>query len=356
MHSAMCCPGWRNCRESITAVTPRGLRPECSTKERCKMHNSRRGFLIAAAGFAVVAILSFLPVTPSSMTAQPSFTDWGPPHLVPVVNSTANDAGPALSKNGLSLYFGSNRTGGLGQGDIWVSHRESEDEPWGPPANLAVVNSTADDATPNLSRDGHWLYFMSRRPGSLANPMGIVSFDIWVSYREHVHDDFNWQPPVHLDSAVNSNSFDQNPFFFDNDDVGVPQLFFTRTTPITGNDIFVSNLLPDGTFGSPVLVLELNSALSDAGATVRFDGLEVVFYSRRAGGLGNSDLWTATRNTVFDPWSTPTNLGAVVNTVDLEFDPHLDSSREALYFGSTRPGVGGQDIYVTTRTKQKHKP
>jgi hypothetical protein len=157
---------------------------------------------------------------------------------------------------------------------------------------------------------------------------------------------------VHLDSAVNSNSFDQNPVFFDNDDVGVPQLFFTRTTPITGNDIFVSNQMLDGTFGPPTPIAELNSALSDAGASVRFDGLEVVFYSRRTGSAA-SDLWTATRNTAVDPWSTPTNLGAVVNSADLDFDPHLDSSREALYFASTRPGIGGQDLYLTTRKKQK---
>src|SRR5262245_4421280 len=96
-------------------------------KERCKMHDSKRSFVIAAAGFAVAAILSFLPVTPSSITAQPAFTDWGPPQLVPVVNSTANDQGPALSKNGLSLYFGSTRSGGQGLTDIWVSHRDSVD-------------------------------------------------------------------------------------------------------------------------------------------------------------------------------------------------------------------------------------
>ena len=147
---------------------------------------------------------------------------------------------------------------------------------------------------------------------------------------------------------------EQEMFFFDNDDVGAPQLFFTRTTPITGNDIFVSDLLPDGTFAAPVLVSELNSTLADAGASARFDGHEVFFYSRRAGRLGNSDLWTATRNTVFDPRSTPINLGALVNSVELDFDPHIDSSREALYFVSTRAGgFGGQDLYVTTRARQK---
>jgi len=297
----------------------------------------------------------FVTVLVCSMTAQPTFSDWSAPvNLGPVINSSGNEAGATLSKDRLSLYFASNKPGGFGLADLYVSQRTSEDEPWGPPVNLGpVVNSAAEDTNANLSRDGHWLFFMSRRPGSQLTLAGVIGFDIWVSYREHVHDDFDWQPPVHLEPPVNSPSFDQSPFFFDNNDVGVPQLFFTRTTP-TGNDIFVSNLLPDGTFGPPALVLELNSPLADAGASVRFDGLEVFFFSRRTGGSGNSDLWTATRNTPTDPWSTPLNLGPLINSVDLDFDPHIDTSRETLYFTSTRPGgYGGQDLYVTTRTKQK---
>jgi hypothetical protein len=303
---------------------------------------------IALAG---VVLLTFLASTP---TAEPNFSDWSAPvNLGPVINSAFNEQGPALSRDRLSLYFISNRTGdAVGGNDIWVSQRNRVDEPWGAPVNLgAVVNSTSDEAAANLSRDGHWLFFMSRRPGSQPNPAGVIGFDIYASYREHVHDDFDWQPPVNLGPNVNSPSFDQSPFFFDNDDLEAPQLFFTRTTP-TGNDIFVSNLLPDGTFGPGALVSELNSTASDAGASVRFDGLEFFFFSRRPGGSGASDLWTATRGTVVDLWSPPINLGALVNSVDLDFDPHLAADRETLYFVSTRAGgFGGQDLYVTTRTK-----
>jgi len=293
-----------------------------------------------------VAVLALLVASP---TAQPHFSDWSTPvTLGPVINSAFNEQGPCLSKNRLRLYFISNRPDALGGSDIWVSQRSTVEEPWGPPVNLgAVVNSTADEATPSLSRDEHWLFFMSRRPG------GFGGFDIWVSYREHVHDDFDWQPPVNAGPNVNSPSFDQSPFLLDNEDVGVPQLFFTRTTP-SGNDIFVSDLLPDGTFGPATPVLELNSPAGDAGTSVRFDGLEVFFYSRRPGGLGASDLWTATRDRVFEAWSTPINLGALVNSVDLDFDPHIASDRRTLYFASTRAGgLGGQDLYATTRAREK---
>ena len=103
------------------------------------MVDLRRSFIVAAVGFVVVVVLSQLSYT----TAQPHFSDWSAPvNLGPVINTAANETGPTLSKKGLSLYFSSNRAGSVGQGDIWVSQRNSEDEPWGVPINVAVLNSS----------------------------------------------------------------------------------------------------------------------------------------------------------------------------------------------------------------------
>src|SRR5437667_10628878 len=63
---------------------------------------------------------------------QPAYGPWGTPvNLGPVVNSPANEQHPAISKDGLSLYVSSDRPGGLGGTDIWVSQRASVDDPWG---------------------------------------------------------------------------------------------------------------------------------------------------------------------------------------------------------------------------------
>jgi len=301
------------------------------------------------------AFLILFAVLASYTSAQPNFSDWSAPvNLGAVINSTAEDAGPALSKNRLSLYFHSARAGGFGLTDLWVSQRASEDDPWGVPINLGeIINTTSDDLMPNVSRDGHRLFFVSRRPGSQLNAAGVPGFDIWVSYREHVHDDFDWQPPVNLGTPVNSPSFDQNPFFLDNDEVGVPQLFFTRTVA-PQNDLFVSNLLGDGAWSTPVPVAEFNSASNERGLSIRFDGLEAIFMSTRPGGVGGQDLWTATRESVSDPWFVPASMGALINSVLIDGDPHISSDRETLFFASSRAGgFGGQDLYMTTRTKGK---
>jgi hypothetical protein len=199
-------------------------------------------------------VLTAVIVTPAA--AAPNFSDWGPPgNLGCVVNSPFEDSGPALSKKGLSLYFSSNRPdGSFGGNDIWVSQRLSLDDPWGPPINLGpVINTVANEAVPSLSRDGHWMFFNSNREGSS---------DIWVSYREHVHDDFGWQPPVKLGEGVNSPQFEAGASYFENED-GLPLLFLGKGPSAITSDIYVSELQSDGSFGPAVVVSELSSPAPD---------------------------------------------------------------------------------------------
>jgi hypothetical protein len=284
--------------------------------------------------------------------AAPKYSQWGAPvNLGAVVNSPVIDLGAAISKDGLSLYFSSDRLGGFGGQDIWVSQRASVNSPWAPPINLGHVINTANiESAPALSRDEHWMFFNSNRPG------GFGANDIWVSYREHTKDDLGWHEPVNLGAAVNTPFNDQAAGYFENDDAGSPLLFFASDRPggIGSFDIYVSQILRDGSLSPARLVAELSSPAIDLRASVRSDGLEVVLFSDRPGSLGGFDLWASTRETVFDSWSTPTNLGPLVNTVANEQNPYIAADRETLYFASNRAGGFGQlDLYVSTRIKQK---
>jgi Tol biopolymer transport system component len=180
--------------------------------------------------------------------------------------------------------------------------------------------------------------------------------DIWASYRENTKDDFGWQTPFNLGAAVNTPFQDQGPVYFENDDGGVPLLFFGSDRPGGPglSDIYESQLLSDGSFGLTRLVPELSSPAGDFRPSVRFDGLELFLFSYRPGSLGGQDLWVAMRDTVFSLWSMPTNLGPLVNGTANDIQPHIVSDRQTLYFSSDRSGGFGQaDLYVTTRTKQK---
>ena len=300
---------------------------------------------------AIAGAFAFVVTRAPSASAQ-KYSDWSAPvNLGPVINSAFSDQGPAISKDGLSLYFHSNRPGGLGGPfDMYVSQRASVDDPWGTPINLGPpVNTVFDEGNPALSRDGHFLFFQSIRPG------GIGGIDLWVSYREHTHDDFDWQPAVNLGAGVNSAADDNGPSFFENDEGGAPQLYFgsTRSGGLGGADIYVSTQLADGSFGPATRVTELSSIANENRPSIRHDGLEIIFQSNRAGSFGAAlDLWVATREDTLDAWSVPVNLGSPLNTTSIDNNANLSSDRLTLFFSSDRPGgFGGLDLYVTTRTK-----
>jgi len=301
-----------------------------------------------------------------------NFSAWSEPVSAgPAINSSGfNDQQAVLSKDGLSLYFASNRPGALGtQGllDIWVSQRACAYAscPWGTPVNLGpTVNSSASDFAPAPSRDEHWLFFGSSRQAG-----GAGSGDIWVSFRADVHDDFGWQAPVNLGAGVNTSGFEGGPAYFENDDVGASQLLFNRNSlPVnTGGDIYVSEQAPDGSWGTAVPVPELNTDSTDQHPSVAPNGVEIYFHSNRLGStldpLGtttSNDIWVSTRESVLAPWSPPTNLRAPINTAADESGAVIFSHRqtEELFFTrnvATPPAVD-RDLFVSTRAREGQGP
>ncbi len=304
------------------------------------------------ANVRAVVVLTLLAILVGITTAHARrFSDWSEPdNLGPVINSASNDQQPAISKNRLSLYFTSNRPGGLGGFDIYVSQRESVNHPWGSPVNLGpVLNTASNEGNPAFSRDGHVLFFQSDRPG------GLGLLDIWVSRRCRKNDDFGWQPAVNLGAGVNSAFGDNAPSYFDSDDDGVPQLYFSSNRPgLGGLDIYVSEQTPDGSFGPAVLVTELSSSGADSEPSIRRDGLEIFLHSDRSGTTGATDLWVSKRESTTDAWSIPVNLGNTINTVFFEQNPYLSFNGKTLFFASDRlGGSGGLDLYMIKRSKHR---
>ena len=125
-----------------------------------------------------------------------------PVNLGPIVNSQYHDYASTISPNGMELYFMSNRPGGLGGyfGDIWLTTRNSLEEPWGEPVNPSVLNSEYSEGFTYMSPDGLTLFLESDRPGTIGD------FDIWLTRRKTLQD--AWSTPTHLGSTINSLYFD----------------------------------------------------------------------------------------------------------------------------------------------------
>jgi Tol biopolymer transport system component len=300
----------------------------------------------------IAVVLSVILFAPGQAVFAQRYSDWSAPlNLGQVVNTTGFDGCPSVTKDGLNLLFMS--TIGSTQQNLYVSHRESTDpnSAWSAPESLGPdVNTAAfGEICPNLSISGRYLYFASNRPG------GCGDFDIYVSRRVTKTSWNAWSEPENLGCSVNSAGPEFSPSLFEDED-GSVYLYFSSGLRAGGQgfgDIWVSKLI-DGSFGAATPVVELNTPSNDLRPKIRVrDGLEIFFDSNRPGAM-LQDLYTSTRECTSPecPWSVPVSLGAIVNSSSIDGGPALSFDGTELYFMSNRPGGSGdQDIWVARREK-----
>lgn len=270
-----------------------------------------------------------LVVLPASARSQAR-----PVNLGPVINSVERDAEPTFSADGSTMYFNCFGRPGRSNNDICVTHRSGG--VWSEPTVVESVSTREyDDVEPLLSPDGTHLYIMSDRPGGLGGP------DIWVS--EWVDDD--WSEPVNLGAPINSPFADHCLYFagpdwgvafwtstrpggFGGNDIwtaervdGVWQpavnlgpnvnsastehhslpspdgrsLYVTSLRPdgFGREDIYVTTRGPNGVWGPLVnLGSAVNSEGNDRCPAFSPDNSTFYFDSDRIGGEGDKDLWS----------------------------------------------------------------
>ncbi len=343
---------------------------------------------------AASAIAAALAV-PSAEAQQ--FSPWSAPvnlNNLPgcpaVVNSTSpdvNDTHPAISKDGLSLYFASTWPGPNSNGkvvndyDLWVTQRPGLDACWGPPVNLGtVVNSPFQDFAPNLSPDGQWLFFHSKQHQQDSCGTGAVN-ELWAAYRTNIsintdisNNNLGWQTPINLGCATNggvnvTTSDNAGPNFFD-DGTGTLFLYFTRNAfpgDQQGFQIYVSTCSKDIDTcnrqklwgpGTPVGALNKtpdNKTYRNTRTAIRRDGLEMILSSGRPGSLLSENLWVSTRDSTVplqdQNWAPPEPVncdnmpgcsawnpqGAFVNSNAFDGGPALSWDGTELYFFRVKP-------------------
>jgi hypothetical protein len=258
--------------------------------------------------FSQVLVLIGILLPGAAAHAQ-QFGPWSAPvSLGATVNSPCNDQHPALSKDGLTLVFASNR--GANAGDacvatvhLWVTQRDSLDSPWDTPKPLSMLNSPLDsayeDMAANFTTDGHWLFFHSQRPSECVPAGGIRQ--LWATHRQDKRDDFGWEAPINLGCVLNGPTDDAGPTFFEDDSTGTLFLYLTRDLmsptedpPGNGFDIYLSTCTADldscnrkQLWSGGTYVSELSSPLRDTRTAIkRRDGLEMIISSTREGTVG----------------------------------------------------------------------
>ncbi len=301
---------------------------------------------------ATTLLILTVVLAPGFPAAAQNFSEWSSPvNVGPPVNAPREDYQPFVTKDGLSLYF-TRLEAGINR--IWVARRAGTDDPWGTPELLpATINVATGAGNPFVTPDGHWLYFNTR---------GVLGgADVHRSWRQNKKVDSGlggWQSPVNLGNGVNGSATDQSPVLFEDEETGVLTLYFSSNR--SGNfDLYVSTMLPDGSFGSADPVLELNTPDEEQQPTVAHNGRELYFSSNRPGsmvgsnGLPSRDIWVSTRESTSDPWSEPEPVISL-NSPFHDGRPSLSWDGSTIYFFSAfRPGNIDPffDIWMATREK-----
>lgn len=119
------------------------------------------------------------------------------------INTQSYETNACVSADGKKLYFSSNRPGGYGDLDIYVSEKDANNN-WGPAKNLGSnINTSFNESSPFLTNDGTTLFFSSEGH----NNMG--GYDIFFSQKQA---DGTWSKPVNLGYPINTT--DDNIFYF----------------------------------------------------------------------------------------------------------------------------------------------
>ena len=199
----------------------------------------------------------------------------------------------------------------------------------------------ANDFCPTPRPDGQ-LYFVSARSG------GCGSADITVAINDPAT---GWGEPVNLGCephGPNTPGLELSPSIVE---TGWGTFLFFSTDYHTGNqDIYVSYMRHDGTFGpGHRLGYPINTEYDDRQPNVSQDGREMVFASNRPSSPDDAsgfDIYVSKRRFLWSPWRRVTNLSETVpfETVDAsETRPSLSYDGERLYYGSGGVWVSERD-------------
>ncbi|TGK07121.1 hypothetical protein EHO59_03155 [Leptospira semungkisensis] len=221
------------------------------------------------------------------------------------------------------------------------------------------LNTQNDEYNPIISPDGRYMVFQSNRPG------GEGESDLWLSENANYKKrdgEADWRKPVNLNQDIwernkkdlpsgekKSRLFNTDKFegglSIRFDESGNPlEIFLTSVRNVKADregldalDIYYTKR-DDSTkrWSDLIGISEINSNFNEKMPTVSPDGKYLVFASDRPGGFGEYDLWVSYRNVSTGAWSSPINMGSEVNSKSSEILPYIHPDGEQLYFSTNR--------------------
>lgn len=287
-------------------------------------------------------LIFFIALLPVLAYNQKPMSDYTPVNAGDKINTEYDEWFPMLLPDGLTLYFSSNRPGGQGDLDIYVCSRKSVNESWGKPLNLGTkINTSSVEHSVTVSEDRHWMLFTSEKQG------GFGTGDLYVSYRKDVSDPLGWGKAKNAGAAINSSDYDACALF--HQEGKTQKVYFTsnRKGGVGKGDAYVSSY-QSGKFTAPVLLKGLNS-LGEEMHFVPDEGL--IWANREGGCGGDDIWITLGRKSTYEwqtptPLSNNINTTANEGMPSMTKDKSL-----FVFHSDRPGGKGKYDIYFATPTQ-----
>lgn len=208
-----------------------------------------------------------------------------------------------------------------------------------------AVNSRFDDYTPSISADGNLLLLTARRDNTTGNKMdeaGDYKYfeDIYYSVKDPQTGE--WTESIQVPGAVNTETYDAVLSIMPS---GKGMFVYKNTVNTTGDIYFSEFLSSDSSWtAAQKMPRPINSSYFEGSASITADGNVLYFISERPNGYGLGDIYVSTKTG--ENWSTPKNIGPIVNTEEDEKFVFIHPSGKTLYFASEgHQTMGSYDIF-----------
>lgn len=258
------------------------------------------------------------------------------------VNSKAQEVAPVISPDGKTLYFTRGKyegnTGNAEFQDVWVSAKQGD--AWSEAQNIgAPINNADNNAIVSIAPDGKTLYLMN-----VYRPDGTMAFGLSKAIRTKL----GWSPPIEckIDDIYNLDKKNNTEFALAPKG-NVLVMSIKREDTNGERDLYVSFLKPDATWSKPQnMGAVINTAEVESAPFVATDNKTLYFTSYGHAGYGGGDIFVTRRlDDTWTKWSVPENLGPAINTPQWDGFLSIPASGDYAYVSSMQNSVGGEDIF-----------
>ncbi len=265
------------------------------------------------------------------------------------INTSCEELHPIISPDGKILYFVRDdyplNTEDPDKNDIWYS--EFKNRKWTKAKNIdRPINNAGNNALIAVTPDNNTLILKSRY-----NAWGE---EIGRGFSKSTkNDDGSWSIPQNIDVDNYYNNGKYSSFSLSADlEVLISDIEHKNT--YGKNDLYVSFLKSDGSYTEPENMGAVINTPQDEGTPfLASDGKTLYFSSEGHPGYGSSDIYVTKRiDNTWKNWTTPLNLGPVINSPHWDAYFTIDAQGEYAYLVSSSSGFGEEDIFRVKLPKQ----